>query len=672
MTHDPMIELRATFFAECEELIEGLHDALQRLQDGCSNPETVNTVFRAVHSIKGNAGAFGLQEVVDFAHGFESAMEEVRAGRVPITPKSVRLFISAADRLQDLVALAQTGAPLMASPDLVGVAPAIGLPSPTEDEIDFTPTPLALDLAEDDTRADPPIWLIRFTPAEGLYRSGNESLWILRALSALGPTTTRCILPDDLPPPTPDNAETALLEWEVRLQGDVTREDIAQVFDFVADVCRLDVTQIDAPLAWQPGPNVAAEADAAPPTPPTSHPGDISPTVRVDLDRIDRLMNQVGELVINQAMLAQSITEAGLSQHASITSGLDSFMMLTRDIQESVMMIRAQPVKSLFQRMARIAREASANSDKQIRFRTEGDGTEIDKTVLERLSDPLTHMVRNAVSHGIEPAAQRHAAGKPAEGSITLSASHRAGRVLIEIADDGAGIDRQKVRAAAIQRGLIAPDAQLCDAEIDNLLFSPGFSTAEQVSSLSGRGVGMDVVRSALSLLGGRIAIASSPGAGTRFSISLPLTLAVLDGMVVSAGGQTLVVPLSAIIETAMLLPERIHHLGSGRAVMMIRQDCVPLFDLGEKLGFPPRRETGAAGIVILIAQEDGRRAALIVDRIMEQRQVVIKGLSEIHGRIPGVAAATILGDGQIALILDPADLVGPAVPPFPSLKAAG
>jgi two-component system chemotaxis sensor kinase CheA len=351
-------------------------------------------------------------------------------------------------------------------------------------------------------------------------------------------------------------------------------------------------------------------------------------------------------------------------------------MMLTRDIQDSVMMIRAQPVKPLFQRMGRIVREASAAVGKEVRLRTEGEATEVDKTVIERLADPLTHMIRNAVDHGLETPEARRTAGKTDEGVITLSAQHRSGRVVIEVSDDGAGINRPKVRDIAVKKGLIPAEAQLSDSEIDNLLFLPGFSTADQISALSGRGVGMDVAKQAIQALGGRITITSERGRGTCFSISLPLTLAVLDGMVVRVAGETLVIPLSAIIETATLSEAEIRALGPETSVIHIRGGFVPLFDLGTELGYRMPKPSYAGGIVLLTAQEDGSRAALVVDEIMEQRQVVIKGLQQSWGHIPSVAAATILGDGQIALILDPADLVqnaeGRTRSPEPQFDLAG
>lgn len=747
MSTDPMAEIRISFFQECEELMESLQDALAILDEGDSDSETINVVFRAVHSIKGGAGAFGFSELVAFAHRFETVLDQLRAGKLDLTPEATKLFFQGADLLHDHIRAAQSDDPPPAGAEevLKALEALIGDSVPVEEEIvDFTPSGLGFtldlpafdaDLTQDlgaeesdgDATTELPVWTIRFTPQADLYTSGNEAMLILRALAGLGDAQIVCDIPDDLTL-SPDDAEQPRLSWTVTLQGEMSEADIRELFDFVTDVCDLTVTRQeaahDAPAALtaqpaddpQPIPSgtdnagshplpfdppavevamtdLQAESDDASPLrldtgsivaaanedTPTSLPTPVdaaagrakaarpdsepaAATVRVDLDRVDRLVNLVGELVINQAMLAQSVAEAGMAENTSVMNGLEEFMMLTRDIQDGVMMIRAQPVKPLFQRMARIIREASSAVRKEVRLKTEGEATEVDKTVIERLSDPLTHMIRNSVDHGIETPDKRLAAGKPAEGVITLSASHRAGRVLIEVADDGAGINRPRVREIAISKGLIASDAQLTDTEIDNLLFLPGFSTASQISALSGRGVGMDVVKSAITALGGRIVITSEAGVGTKFSISLPLTLAVLDGMVVRVADQTLVVPLSAIVETATLSAEDIRRIGRTTEVLHIRGDFVPLFDLGAQLGFRRNADAPDDAIVILTSQEDGSRAALIVDQIMEQRQVVIKGLNRNYGPIPGVAAATILGDGQVALILDPSDLTRPAV----------
>lgn len=731
---DPMEEIRSSFFIECEELMESLQDALAILEEEGGDSETINIVFRAVHSIKGGAGAFGFSALVGFAHRFETVLDQLRSGKLDLTPEATKLFIQGADLLHDHIRAAQSddAVPAGAEDVLRGLEALMGDDVPVEDEpVDFTPSGLGFsldlpDLSGEDTAAAAPAWRIDFAPHPGLFVSGNEPLLILRALGALGEMQVTCHVPDDLAL-SPDQAEQPRLSWTIIMDGNVAEAEIREVFDFVTDVCDLTIAPEDdceaalpcaademsgeSPLPFaaegeaemasladgedsspllldsnaivaaanedQPadsgasgagtavtGAPQAAAADGARARAPRAEPEAPPATVRVDLDRVDRLVNLVGELVINQAMLAQSVAEAGMGEITSVMNGLEEFMMLTRDIQDGVMMIRAQPVKPLFQRMARIIREASSAVGKEVRLRTEGEATEVDKTVIERLADPLTHMIRNSVDHGIETPEARRAAGKPAEGVITLSASHRAGRVLIEVADDGAGINRPRVHEIAVAKGLVPADAQLSDAEIDNLLFLPGFSTAKQVSALSGRGVGMDVVKSAITALGGRIAISSEAGKGTRFSISLPLTLAVLDGMIVRVADQTLVVPLSSIVETATLAAEDIRRIGRSTEVLHIRGDLVPLFDLGTQLGF--RLAPGAIedSIVILTTQEDGTRAALIVDQIMEQRQVVIKGLNRSYGPTPGVAAATILGDGQVALILDPSDLTQPASPP--------
>ena len=719
MAHDPMAEIRASFFVECEELLESLQDALTALDTGAQDSETVHVVFRAVHSIKGGAGAFSLTALVTFAHRFETVLDALRAGRLAATAEAVRLFFRAADLLQDHVIAARDAGPPPA--DEAEVLQALDALAGSDDDetaevTDFQPMALSFDfappIAPDLAAAGPAAWQIRFLPRDGFYPSGNEPLVLLRALARLGAIETRC-LREALPPLDALDPEQPLLGWSVRLRGPSNEAEVREVFEFVEDICDIGITALPGEAA--PAPADAAPADPpattalpladrsaggagpaapAPPTPATPAPTFATPesaaptptgaatpapapaapaptppaattpaaaehaTVRVDLDRVDRLVNLVGELVINQAMLAQSVTEAGLPANSAVMNGLEAFMMLTRDIQDSVMMIRAQPVKPLFQRLARIVRESSAALGKEVRLLTEGEATEVDKTVIERLADPLTHMIRNAVDHGLERPEARLAAGKPRDGVITLSAQHRAGRVLIEIADDGAGIDRARVREIAVAKGLIAADAALSDAETDALLFLPGFSTATTVSALSGRGVGMDVVRQAIQSLGGRVVISSDPGRGTRFSISLPLTLAVLDGMVVKVAGETLVVPLSAILETATLGAEDVRALGPQTSVIRLRDAFVPLYDLGAELGYRSPKPSYDGGIVLLCAQENGNRAALVVDAIMEQRQVVIKGLQQSCGRIPGVAAATILGDGQIALILDPADLV--------------
>ncbi|MBV9078388.1 MAG: chemotaxis protein CheA, partial [Methylobacteriaceae bacterium] len=355
----------------------------------------------------------------------------------------------------------------------------------------------------------------------------------------------------------------------------------------------------------------------------------------------------------NQAMLSQRVFESGLARSSGVAVGLDDLELLTREIQDSVMAIRAQPVKSVFQRMPRLVREVASATGKQVRLVVEGEGTEVDKTVIERLTDPITHMIRNAIDHGLEKPGKRQEVGKPEEGTVRLSALHRSGRIVIEVADDGGGIDRKRVRQIAVDKGLVAPDSALTDEEIDNLIFMPGFSTAETVSDISGRGVGMDVVRRSIQALGGRISITSRPGLGSTFTLSLPLTLAVLDGMVVSVCGQTLVVPLTAVMETLQPKPSELRALRGSVPLLSLRDRYIPVIDIGQRLGFRDDALEPTSGVALLVEGEDGRSAAFLVDSILGQRQVVIKSLEANYRRVVGIAAATILGDGRVALIVD-------------------
>lgn len=711
---DPMAEIRASFFVECEELLEALQDGLQVMEDGESDDETVNVVFRAVHSIKGGAGAFGLDNLVGFAHKFETAMDDVRSGKLNVDTDLLKLFFLCGDVLADLVHECrdeQEHDPSRLEPVVKQLADLIGDKEEAEEDIYFQPAALSMDLDLDlgvggmlgemaGSEAADPMFDIRFKPKSDLFSSGNEPLYLFRAARDLGAITVDC-LARDLPDLEDLDPETCYLSWHLSLATGEGEEVIREIFDFVEDLCELNITEQAAstlpvfpelpeaisvtpedhtipdlpalpdlvePAATADLSNTSASVspaiDAADPQKKAGKPKTITApkaTVRVDIERIDRLVNLVGEIVINQAMLTQSVEEAGVLSDASVRAGLEEFLQLTRDIQESVMMIRAQPVKSLFQRMARIVREASSDIGKNVRLQAEGENTEIDKTVIERLSDPLTHMIRNAVDHGLEPNEERVASGKEAQGVVSLTAMHRSGRVVIEVADDGAGIDRTKVRQIAINKGLIDEGLILSDSEIDNLLFLPGFSTADKVSNLSGRGVGMDVVRSAIQSLGGHVTITSERGTGTTFSISLPLTLAVLDGMVIRVANETLVVPLNAIMETMALTDEEIRAFGPETHVVNIRDTFIPLLDLGAELGYREPLDDYSRSVILLVAHEDGTRAAVIVDSIEDQRQVVIKGLQDSYGHVPGIAAATILGDGQIALILDPIGLIAKA-----------
>ena len=714
-----MDAIKQTFFQECDEQLAELESGLLAMQNGNGDSETVNAVFRAVHSVKGGAGAFGLDNLVRFAHVFETTLDAVRSDQLRPAPELLKTMLRAADILADLVRGARGGsepdeanvaalaaelaAALNAPTGSTTVAPPSAITVPGDDGfggLDFKPVQFSA--PEPDTIT----WKVRFRPHATLYANANDAALLLRELALIGKTSV--LLDASALPGLPDlDPEGAYLTWSVQVETSQPESTIRDVFEWVESDCDLDVTLEDpspsetaaapdmdvmallarlqspaepaspAPVTaapqLQPAASLATTLPPAappPPVPPSATTaqareetpsgmhakeepiGSPKPTIRVDLDRVDRLIDLVGELVINGAMLTQRSIEAGVGRSSAVAVGLGELEGLTREIQDSVMAIRAQPVKSVFARMPRLVREVAALTGKQARLVTEGEGTEVDKTVIEHLSDPLTHMIRNAIGHGLETPEERRLAGKPEQGTVRLAAMHRSGRIVIEISDDGAGINRPRVRESAIAKGLISADAVLSDEDIDNLIFLPGFSTAESISDISGRGVGMDVVRRSIQALGGRIAITSRPGQGSRFTLSLPLTLAVLDGMVVTVDQQTLIVPLTAIIETLQPRAANIHSVGDGAQVLNIRGTYIPLLCVGSILGWN-QSGLGNNTVALLVEGDGGSRAALLVDAIQGQQQVVIKSLEANYRQVPNVAAATILGDGRVALILD-------------------
>ena len=694
---DPMEAIKQTYFQECDELLASLEEGLLALEAGEGDSDTINAVFRAVHSVKGGAGAFGFEAMVEFAHVFETTLDLMRSGKLDPDPDVLKIMLRASDVLVDHVqaakgegsvdearahAMADELAALTSSepPARKAQAAAADDGSAAKDDWGFAPVQFDFGAAEE---APATGWRLVMRPTKAMYAKGHDALLFLRELSRLGEIEV-ALDATALPELASLDPESAYLNWTVSLPADVSEQAIRDVFDFVGDDCPIELSM--ATSARDLSSDVGALLDSVRSTPEevARLEGRVDPpqevrrdkeekeeraadkgsskavaggaggaTIRVDLERVDRMIDLVGELVINQAMLAQRVAESGAVRSSTIAMGLDELEQLTREIQDSVMAIRAQPVKSVFQRMPRLVREIADTTGKRVRLVMEGEGTEVDKTVIERLSDPITHMLRNAIDHGLETPAERSAAGKPEEGAVRLAALHRSGRIVIEVSDDGKGINRPKVREIAINKGLIAVDAPLTDDEVDNLIFLPGFSTATTVSNISGRGVGMDVVKRSIQALGGRISISSIPGKGSTFTLSLPLTLAVLDGMVITAGSQTLVAPLTAIVETLRPTPQEVRPLGPSGAVLAVRGAHVPLIDIGVALGLRTTPIDPTLGVILLVENEGGGRAALVADEIQGQRQVVIKSLEANYQRVEGVAAATILGDGRVALILD-------------------
>ncbi|MEO9864961.1 MAG: chemotaxis protein CheA [Yoonia sp.] len=681
--------IRDIFFQECEDLSDALTDGLNDIADGTGDNETVNAVFRAVHSIKGSGGAFGLEDLVGFAHKFETVLDAVRSGTLTINEQLTDVLLRSGDVLIELIDAARMETEInQAAVDAATTALNEFLIEEDEPEEEFTFEPMVLDIpgpAEiDGERTDG--FDIDFAPTRNFYEVGNEPQHLFSALKGIGELSLvadASNVPDDL---EEGDWESSYLKWRLNLRTEEKEGVIAAVFSFVDDLCEITITRRLSALDQTPvesaaesiviSPSRIVEEDhkkgvgtgnsqeqiAIAKSAPASNNREAKATLRVDLERVDRLINSVGELIINQSVIAQRIQDAGLGKSDDIQVDLEDYKHLAREIQEGVMAIRAQPVKPLFQRMARIVREVASSTGKKVQLVTQGEATEVDKTLVERLSDPLTHMIRNAIDHGIEDEERRLAAGKPTSGTVTLSAQHRSGSVLIEITDDGAGLDRERIKNIAVEKGIVNKEAELTDGEIDQLLFAPGFSTAKEVTNLSGRGVGMDVVKTAISALGGRIGISSIPGNGSTFSINLPLTLAVMDGMVVDVGQQTMVVPVSSIIETIQPKTSEIFQIGDGNPILRVRGEYVPIVDVAIALGQLERAQPLAKKVLLLVRTEKLSQCAFVVDSISDQRQVVIKSLQGSYGKIPGISAATILGDGKIALIIDP-DGIADSVP---------
>ena len=519
-------------------------------------------------------------------------------------------------------------------------------------------------------------WLISFTPDPTLLQQGHEPAFMLEALGELGEirVTADC---QSLPVLDQLQPEQLHLSWQVRLFSDCPAADIEEIFEWVADECELvitplipttvpadtgtcDTTETTEEAAAAP---IITPAEAPPVSPQSTTASQItveSTTVRVDLEKIDLLVNRVGELVITQAMLSQvgtELMELPDIDTSRLAAGLEQLERNTRDLQEDVMRVRMFPISFVFNRFPRLVHDTSSKLGKQVELKISGEQTEIDKTVMEKIGDPLVHLIRNSLDHGLETPEQRRACGKPETGTLELDAYHQGGFFVIDITDDGQGINTDKVRQKAIERGVISQDQPLSLSETHELLFSPGFSTAEQVSDLSGRGVGLDVVRRNIEALGGSIRLDSEPGQGTRFSISLPLTLAIMDGQLVQLDQATYIIPLISIVETILASPKDFSQIAGENCLLLFRDEYIPLVDL-RKIFKVEARSQSNQGQLVAIVESAGQKAGFIVDELFGQQQVVIKSLEQNFKRIDGLTGATILGDGSVALILDIAGLM--------------
>ena len=649
MANVSMAQFHQVFFEESLEGLDNMETALLALDEG-GDKELVHTIFRAAHSIKGGAATFGFPEMAAFTHEAESLLDELRDGRRAIDKPIIELLLRTVDCLRGMFARAQAGQPLNdeVAEGLRGeLAAMMGRAAETQ---------VKARRARDHADA----WKITFRPHPGMAASGNDPLRLLRELKALGELSVTAEL-DKLPALDALDVSQCHIGWTMELRGQVTREAIKSVFDWVEDDCDLAIEPLHvvAPPAAAEAPKAtvtdAATARAARESAPVDNAE--SSSVRVSIDKIDSLIDLVGELVITQSMLDQFRESFDINKLALLQEGLTQLARHTRELQESVMGIRMLPIGSVFNRFPRLVRDLSGKLGKNVRLDMHGEHTELDKTVLEKIGDPLVHLVRNAIDHGLEMPDKRRAAGKVEQGTLRLEAFHRGGSIVVEVADDGAGLNREAIVAKAIQRGLISSGEGMSDEAVAELIFQPGFSTAAVTTDLSGRGVGMDVVRRNVADLGGTVTIRSTPGKGSVFTIVLPLTLAIIDGLTAAVGEECYIVPLVSIVESVQLKAESVRSVVGGGELFKFRGEYLPVIRLHEVFGCEGAKHAIEDGLMIVV-EGDGTRVGLFVDGLVGQQQAVVKSLEANYRRVSGVSGATILADGSVALIVDIAGLV--------------
>jgi two-component system chemotaxis sensor kinase CheA len=779
----------ATFLEESYEGLEIMESSLLNLDS--ADEETINTIFRAAHSIKGGAGTFGFNEVADFTHVVETLLDEFRSGKQQVTPDLVNLLLESVDCIKALLEAAQDGpeadagmienvhgrlqqaldggAPESQTVELTQESTQQPAPStasvkgwkitfiPNHDllkaghepifmfqaladlgELDVTPAlsklpalsaldpediyigwelllhsecqeedvreifewveddcELAIEAVElsgghaQETMESASGWNIKFVPQEGFLATGNEPSYMFEAMSDLGQMNAVASVAR-LPDWSQFDPEKLYLDWDIHLASDCSEEEVLELFEWVEDECTVELKALNQPAAASPpvqptepapiaaetstpveetkapAPAAAAVASAAAKTNASTpakkaKPAAESSSIRVETDKIDALINRVGELVITQAMLGQVGDElaeivAG-AELERLQAGLDQLERNTRDLQEDVMRVRMLPISFVFNRFPRLVHDVSGKLGKKVDLVITGEQTEIDKTVMEKLGDPMVHLIRNSLDHGLETPEERVAAGKPETGRVQLDAYHQGGYIIIDIIDDGRGLNTQKIYQKALDNGLITADQQLADSEINELIFRPGFSTADAVSDLSGRGVGMDVVRRNIESLGGNVSVKSEPGHGSTFSVRLPLTLAILDGQLIRIDQETYIIPLVSIVETILADRKAVSSIAGENKLLHFREEYIPLINL-RTLFKLPRAESESDNTLIAIVENGGQKLGLVVDELFGQQQVVIKSLEVNFKRIEGFAGATILGDGSVALILDIAGLM--------------
>ncbi len=656
-----------TFRQEARELLEQLEAGLLDLEQDPSNNDLINSTFRALHTIKGSGAMFGFTAVAEFVHEFETAFDRVRKGQSQANAALIQVALDAKDHIHRLIENPDT--PIEGGDEILAHLRVIVEGGSVDPVPAIKAEPIAAPPAPTDVNRS---WrLVFYLPSDALAY-GTSPLLLLEELAQIGPVEVTA-LTDRVPDLDSYDPEIPYIGWQVDIEADDPAGAVDDVFMFLRDNMELSLTPLEMPVeATAPQPEVAAPA--ATPQPVATEPvitaaelSSQSPTpraraadkpeaaaatsLRVPAERLDELMDRVGELVIAQARLSQIAAQSADSSLKTIAEELER---LSSGLRDTTMGIRMVPIGSLFGRFRRLIHDLSSELGKPIEFVTAGEDTELDKTMIERLADPLVHLIRNSVDHGLESAEKRLAAGKSTKGTVRLSAVYSGAEVAISVTDDGAGLNHERIRAKAEENGLITSDTKLTEQELNHLIFAPGFSTAKEVTSLSGRGVGMDVVKRTIDGLRGTIDVTTTPGQGTTMTLRLPLTLAIIDGMLVRVGNGRYTIPLAAV-EECVELPDGIEAHAKGRNFLDIRGSLVPYLRLREVFGTTTPTELHQK--VVIVSSGEGR-VGLVVDQIIGNNQTVIKQLSKLHSSIKSFSGATILGDGTVALILDTAHLV--------------
>jgi two-component system chemotaxis sensor kinase CheA len=698
-----MEEILKVFFEECAEGLQAMETGLLNL-DASTDRDAIDAIFRAAHSIKGGAGMFGFMEITQFTHAVETLLDQMRNGSLAVTPEAVQVLFQSVDVMREMTDLAEARKPIVsAHADAITalLAQILAREPQTPAAAVSVPVPAAADAPPALREPESAGWRIGFTPHTSLFKTCNDPLRIFRELETLGPLRA---VPDVSRVPSLAELDPTLcyLAWKLDLTGSMQQPQLAEIFEWVdadsaityqplcgaaADEPALEpparlagipvpaasgVLAPTLPVATVPAPTVPAPTVPATIVPvPATAPAPAAAagasaarasadagSIRVATDKVDALINLVGELVITQSMLGRFSEHYDPENLESLRRGLTHLTRNTRDLQESVLKIRMLPISFSFNRFPRLVHELSRKLGKKVELRLNGESTELDKIVLEKIGDPLVHLVRNSLDHGLETPASRLAAGKSETGLLELNAFHEGGSVIIEVKDDGAGLNTARILVKARERGLVEPDVTPTNEQIYNLIFAAGFSTADTVSDVSGRGVGMDVVRRNINDLGGHVQVSSTAGRGSTIRIRLPLTLAILEGQMLRVGPETYVISLVSIVETVQPRQAHVQSIAGRAEVFKHREEYLPIIRLHELFGIEPdHREIGKG--LLVVAESDGKRVAILVDELLAQQQVVIKSLDTNFKHVPGLAGATIHGDGRVALILDVPSLIG-------------